>query len=199
MTEKQNSFYQKIADLYNLPYIEWMGEELEKTCNTIANIRLEYKNKFNLFKVSKRISFQDLKRKWIWKSYSENKEFWAQCVAWAKKAINDLYGISLASFWGSALNAWQTWSPFSSEWKKVENKIWNYPSVWAVVFFDKVKWNPYWHVAIVGEGSDKNKLVVLEQNAGNWNGDWVGNNAITERILDYIHPAKCLGWYELKK
>lgn len=142
------------------------------------------------------MKYAELKAKWQGKSTMEDPKFGAQCVAWAKKAASELYGVQLGSFSGSALAGWNSGSPFDGKWKRVKNSASAVPKSGSVVFFDKIPVNPYGHVAITGDGCTATKLVVLEQNAGSGNGNGIGTNAITERTLDYIKPAKCLGWFE---
>ena len=146
------------------------------------------------------MNYQELKSKRLWKKVDFDGVYWNQCVDFARQAVKDLFWVTIGTFSGSALNGWNTWSPFDSNWIKVKNTDNAVPPAGAVVFFDKMykNWkcvNEYWHVAIAWEKSCITKLVVLEQNAWSWNGDWKWNNAITERLLDYINPAKCLGWY----
>lgn len=135
--------------------------------------------------------------KWLGKKYAESKELGNQCVAWAKKYAEES-GHPIKGFSGSALNGWNSWSPFNNEWKRIENTANAIPKAGAVVFFDKTSTNPYGHVAIVDDGSTNTQLVVIEQNAGSGNGNGVGANAITRRTIAYTAGGgrgKCLGWY----
>lgn len=140
------------------------------------------------------MKYQDLKAKWQWSKYIETPAFWAQCVAWSKKAVNELYWVSLKGFGGSALNGWNTGSPFDKTWKRVYNYKAAIPKAGDIVFFNKTIANPFGHVAVVGDGSTTTTLVVLEQNGGMWKGHWVGSDAIREHTYDYVHP-QCLGWF----
>lgn len=135
--------------------------------------------------------------KWLGKKYAESKELGNQCVAWAKKYAEES-GHSIKGFSGSALNGWNSWSPFNTEWKRVENAPNAIPKAGSVIFFDKTSANPYGHVAIVDDGSTNAQLVVIEQNAGSGNGNGIGANAITRRTVAYTAwswRGKCLGWY----
>ena len=53
---------------------------------------------------------------------------------------------------------------------------------------------------MAGEGCTGSKLVLIEQNAGNGNGDGKNGNKITMRAIKYNDPKRgvCLGWYTLK-
>lgn len=146
------------------------------------------------------MNYKELKAKWLWKSVDYDWVYWDQCIDFARQAVKDLFWVTIWTFSGSALRWWETWSPFNSKWIRVNNTLLAVPPAWAVVFFDKMYKNgkcvnPYWHVAIAWIGCSTSKLVVLEQNAWSGNWDWVWNNAITERVLDYKLPAKCLGWF----
>ena len=150
------------------------------------------------------MNYDELKAKWLWKKIDFDWVYWNQCVDFVKQAVKDLYWINIWTFNWSAYNWWNSWSPFSTRWKRVENTLNAIPPAWAVVFFDKIyRWqtciNPYWHVAITWKWCTKTKLIVLEQNAWNWNWDWKWNNSITERVLNYVKPSRCLWWYELIK
>ena len=140
---------------------------------------------------------QKIIQKYLGKRYAESKELGHQCVAWAKLFAREM-GYPIAGFSGSALKGWQTGSPFSSEWQRVENTPQAVPKPGAIIFFDATKDNPYGHVAVVESASSK-LLIVIEQNAGNGNGNGLGMNAITRRTVGYTATAsrgKCLGWYE---
>ncbi len=63
---------------------------------------------------------QKIIQKYLGKRYAESQELGHQCVAWAKLFASEM-GRPLKGFSGSALKGWQTGSPFSAEWKRVEN------------------------------------------------------------------------------
>lgn len=140
---------------------------------------------------------QKIIQKYLGKRYAESKELGHQCVAWVKLFAREM-GYPIKGFSWSALKGWQTGSPFSSEWKRVENTPQAVPKPGDIIFFDATKANPYGHVAVVESASSK-LLVVIEQNAGNGNGNGIWANAITRRTVAYIAGGgrgKCLGWYE---
>lgn len=137
----------------------------------------------------------------IWKWY--NEWFWFQCVAGAKIYVKEVYWINLKSFSWSALNWFLTWSPFVwLPFKKVLNTPTWVPKVWDIVFFDKMSYNPYWHVAIVDEWTTPTILNVIEQNTGKsgkvwnkkaWDGIWE-DDMFWLNTYNYKTP-KVLWWY----
>ena len=146
------------------------------------------------------MNYNDLKKKWLWKSVDFDWVYWSQCVDFARQWALDLHWVKIGWFSGSALNGWKTGSPFNKQWIRVTNTLNAIPPAWAVVFFDVLykNWriiNPYGHVAITWDWCTQKKLVILEQNA--WNGNWDGKlgNAIKESILDYVNPSRCLWWF----
>lgn len=151
------------------------------------------------------MNYKELKTKWVWKKIDFDWVYGNQCVDFAKQAAKDLYGVTLWNFSGSAINAWNTGSPFKNlPFERVLNSPKAVPPAGAIVFFDRMyRWqtciNPYGHVAVTWDWCTWKRLVVLEQNAWSGNGDWNWNNAITERVLDYIKPARCLGWFIFKQ
>ena len=121
----------------------------------------------------------NFKMKRLWEIYEENKQLWAQCVAWAKIYAKEVYGITLWSFWWTAFNGRSnknnTFDP------KLFNKVLyngtNKPPVWALVFFnpDKSNWNS-WHVGIC-DLRIKKGISILEQNGG-----WKWNNEVGDQF-----------------
>ena len=139
-------------------------------------------------------------QKWIGKITKENEKLWAQCVSWVKKFALE-QGNPIWTFWGSALTGWLTGKPFiGTKWERVVNTVTAVPKEWDIVFLDKTASNPYGHVAVAWEGCTWSKLVLIEQNAGTWNGDGKNGNKITLREIKYNDPKRwfCLGWYTLK-
>lgn len=132
--------------------------------------------------------------KWLGKWVDFDKAYGDQCVDWAKQFALDQYGVTLGNFSGSALNGWNTGSPFDSKWTRVVYKKGLIPGIGDIVFFDKMSYNPYGHVAVGDNGSDINNCCVIEQNggAGKATGTWV--DAIRKKIYDYKTPP-CLGWF----
>ena len=117
--------------------------------------------------------------------YAETAELWTQCVAGVKKYSSDVLGVDLGSFWWSAINWWNTGSPFA--WKpfsRIENNPTFVPRVWDICFFQI---GTYWHVAIIDEMSTTRVAFVIEQNW--WNGDGKGKDDYYQvKAYDYITP-----------
>ena len=117
--------------------------------------------------------------------YSETVELWTQCVAWVKKYSQDVLGVALGSFSGSAINGWNTWNPFAwRPFSRIENSPTFIPKAWDIVFFQI---GTYWHVAIVDELSTSRIMFVIEQNGGNGDGKWK-DDYYQVKAYDYITP-----------
>ena len=139
-------------------------------------------------------------QKWLWKTIDYDKVYNMQCVDWSRQFALE-QGNPIWTFSWSALNGWLTGSPFVwTKWERVTNTTTAIPKEWDIVFLDKTASNPYWHVAVAGEGCTGSKLVLIEQNAGTGNGDGKNGNKITMRTIKYNDPKRgvCLGWYTLK-
>jgi hypothetical protein len=120
-------------------------------------------------------------------------------VDFARQHAKDI-GSPISTFSGSALNGWLTGSPFvGTKWTRVTNTTTAIPKEGDIVFLDKTIDNPYGHVAVAGDGCTGSKLVLVEQNAGNGNGDGKNGNKITMRAIKYNDTKRgvCLGWYTL--
>ena len=140
------------------------------------------------------MNYNEFKNKWKWKKTDFDWQFWFQCTDLSKLFCKEVYGITLWGFNWSALNGWNTWSPFSSRWKRVTNTPSAVPKAWDIIFFNKTATNPYGHTWVVWIKNNINTFTILEQNAGNGKWDWKWANAITERVKGY---SKCLGWFTL--
>lgn len=139
-------------------------------------------------------------KEWIGKVVDYDKAYGYQCVDLARQHAKDMWN-PIWTFSGSALNGWLTGSPFiGTKWERVTNTTTAIPKEGDIVFLDKTESNPYGHVAVAGEGCTGSKLVLIEQNAGNGNGDGKNGNKITMRAIKYNDPKRgnCLGWYTLK-
>jgi hypothetical protein len=139
-------------------------------------------------------------KKWLWKTIDYDKVYNMQCVDWSRQFALE-QGNPIWTFWGSALTGWLTGKPFiGTKWERVVNTVTAVPKEWDIVFLNKTTSNPYGHVAVAWEGCTGSKLVLIEQNAGTWNGDGKNGNKITLREIKYNDPKRwvCLGWYTLK-
>lgn len=125
-------------------------------------------------------------RKWkqahILTKIQETPELGTQCVALAKKYYNDVYGIATGSFNWSAIN-WWNYLQSHPKLKRIENSPTFKPKLWDMCFF---QWK-LWHVAIVDEFSTIDKLFVIENNWGNWDGSGKDDYAQV-KAYDYITP-----------
>lgn len=125
---------------------------------------------------------RDIIIKWLWKPV---KEPWydVECVAWSKKYCEER-GYPIKSFWGSAINWWETWSPFDDSWIRYTYKPWMCPSQWDILFWSEARclnghtWVANKHCTKILRYSDTN---------GNWKRD-----PVTNRFTDYKH---LLWWF----
>lgn len=130
---------------------------------------------------------------YLWTRYAE-PWYEYECVWWVKHMVSKIHNRTLSSFWGSAISWWITWSPFNKSWTRIRNEANNFPKQWDVIFFDKTRNSPRWHVAMVYQ-ADANSVLVIEQN-------WVGSktglkwDAIRLKTYNYLSP-KCLWWFTL--
>lgn len=117
--------------------------------------------------------------------YSETAELWTQCVWGVKKYSQDVLGVALWSFGGSAINGWNSGSPFAwRPFSRIENSATFVPKVWDICFFQI---GTYWHIAIIDEHSTTRIAFVIEQNWGN--GDWKWKDDFYQvKAYDYITP-----------
>ena len=119
----------------------------------------------------------------------ETEQLWSQCVAQTKDYSATVLGIELWSFGWSAINGWNTWSPF--QWKpfsRILNTPTFVPKYWDIAFFQIGKLG---HVCTVDEFNTTRIMFVIEQNGGNW--DWQGkDDYIQVKAYDYLSP-KFLG------
>lgn len=146
----------------------------------------------------KNMNHNDFKNKWLGQWYMENSTLGFQCVAWVKIYCEEVYWITLWSFWWTAYNWFTTWSPFNkTKWEKILNTPEFVPEQWDIIFFDKDKQNwMCWHVWIV-DSADLNSINILNQNMWTWT--WkADSDKFKLSKFDYLKP-KCLWVYRLKK
>lgn len=126
------------------------------------------------------------------KGYTELKELWRQCVAGAKKYIQELYKIPAGTRWGSAFSGRNQKAGMigDNNFTKVVYKTGMVAPRGAIVFFAPTASNSAWHVAIV-HTADAVAMEILEQNGGG-----VGNYAKGDEftIRKRAYSAWCLGW-----
>lgn len=131
----------------------------------------------------------------IWKKnniltrYVETEELGSQCVAGVKKYSSDVLGIDLGSFSWSAINGWNTWSPFKGKpFNKIENTPSFVPRYWDIAFFQI--WE-FGHTCVVDEFNTSRIMFVIEENWGNGNWQWK-DDFYQVKAYDYLSP-KFLG------
>lgn len=140
---------------------------------------------------------QALKTK-LWGRIDYDGAYGYQCVDYVRWYAKEI-GHTIGTFSGSAYNGWTTMSPFRwTEWQRKIYKTWKIAPRWAIVFFAPTPKNKYGHVAVVMNATLKT-ITVSEQNAGSWNGNGIGSNAITVRSYPYSWAVvgNVLWWYEL--
>lgn len=117
--------------------------------------------------------------------YSETAELGTQCVAWAKQYSQVVLGQTLKGFSWSAIQGWNTWSPFAGlPFQKIINSATFVPKVGDIMFWQI---GQYGHVCIADEFCTARVAFVLEQNGGNWDG--VGkDDRWNVNAYDYITP-----------
>ena len=145
--------------------------------------------------------FLSIMDKYVWKSVDYDKMYWAQCVDFVKQFALEQYWVRLDSFLGSAYSWWITWNAFDKkQWDRVVYQKWLVPEIGDILFLDKIKSNPYGHVCVVDNNCTKDILCVIEENAGNGNGDGKWWNAVTRRSFWYNSAVrwKCLWWFHKK-
>ena len=136
----------------------------------------------------------DIFNKWIWKKSDFDKNGSIQCVDWSREFANEI-GSPIGTFSWSALNCWNTGSAFTgTKWKRVKY-MWNVPTAWDILFFDKTPNNPYWHTSVADWWCSKTILLSVEQNGGKWQWQWTWTDAIRRKKWDY---KGCLGWFTLE-
>ena len=116
------------------------------------------------------MSYDDFLKAYLGKRTQESPQTGYQCVALAKLYIQQVDGLTLGGFGGTAINGWNTGSPFNSKWKRINNSATAIPPLGAVVFFAPRAGDPAGHVAIAGRGCTSTALNVIEQNASTGNG-----------------------------
>lgn len=103
-------------------------------------------------------------RSMLGKSVDYDKAFGAQCVDLVRDYADKSMGRKIGTFSGSAINGWNTGSPFvGTQWRRVRYKKGLLPNSGDIVFFAPTRVNKFGHVAIVSS-ADLSSVTVLEQN-----------------------------------
>lgn len=133
------------------------------------------------------MNHKEIMQHYIWNRVNLDSAFWYQCVDWIR-AYTSLRSRYITNR-GNAIYLWNNW--LGNNWKKVKSTYWNYPSEWDIVFFGTT-WGKFGHTAVCNKFCNPMVLRTTDQNAGNWNGDWLGKNA----ILPFFRTYKwVVGWY----
>ena len=131
--------------------------------------------------------------------YQESPSLWYQCVAFAKQFALLQYGVKLGSFSWTAMNGWNTGSPFTDKrWKRIVYTKWLVPDAGDIVFFNVTAIDKAGHVAVADGACTAISLSVDEQNALLGNGSGIGGDAITHRTVSYSGGGwrgNCVGWF----
>lgn len=144
------------------------------------------------------MNLEEFIKKYNNKSVDVDWIYWGQCVDLLKKYTQEVLGITLWTFWGSAKAGWyNTSNTFPKEqWEKIENdisKASQVPKEWDLFFW---RHGSYWHCGIVIKAEEnKYSFEVFNQNTGNWDWIWYDDRSRIE-IQNYNWA---LGWYRYKE
>jgi len=136
----------------------------------------------------------------LWKSVDYDKAYWNQCVDFVRDFSASNY-LPIGTFNWSAINGWNSGSPFNSHWQRVFYKPGLVPSEGDIVFFKTTTKNKYGHVAIAWTNSTADSLTIVEQNAGDGNGDGKYADAIQIASTPYRNGIRgdVAGWFTYLK
>ena len=133
------------------------------------------------------MNYNLFKSKYIWNRVNYDKLYWYQCVDLIRQYIKERWR-------KQPLALWPLWckyfaiSPYHyfdiNEYEWVKNRLDNKPEQWDIVIFSKPSTTG--HIALV-DSANYLSLKVLEQNAGSWNGNWIGANAIKLWTYSYYN------------
>lgn len=138
--------------------------------------------------------YNDFKIKWLWKKIDYDWIYGFQCIDLIKQYTKEVHWIELWTFGGSVINGWKTSSPIKDKpYTKILNTPDFVPIEWDIIIFNKTTSNPYWHIGIVNNATNKN-VIILEQNGWKGSSTWILVDAIRLHSYDYLKP-KCLGFY----
>ena len=152
------------------------------------------------------MTHEDYKKAMLWKMVMETKALGAQCVAQCKDYCKKVRWYSCGAFGWSAYT-WRLNRAKTFPWKK--SVVWfSVVPVWSVVIFKpyasleiskpwsgkRSPWKlwKHWHVAIVDYIDDSWVIRTIEQNGGQWDGDWLNGDEI--RLRGYKGKASVAGF-----
>lgn len=131
------------------------------------------------------IRFNKYKNEMSGKRIDWDKQYWFQCVDLIRDYTHTYDYPRITTYW-NAIDLWKKW--LWDWYKRINNSILSTPSVWDIILFNTWtyghiaiawRWNPIW-------------IEILEQNAGNWNGNWLWDNSI--RVTKNFYK-NCVGWF----
>ena len=131
------------------------------------------------------MTHKEILKKWIGKKVYETPELGYQCVAWAKKYCEEKW-TPIGYFSWSAEMWWNTWSPFSNKWRRVEYNWFNSPSEGDVIFWSNARCKDG-HVAIAGKFCYPFLFRYTDQN---------GTGKEDEIHPRWESPKNVTGWYK---
>jgi len=134
------------------------------------------------------MNHKEILKLWIGKQVDLDRSYWFQCVDWVRAYSNERFRDIPTR--GNAFELWNKW--LGKDWKKIVKTPLNYPSEGDVVIWGTTWGGWYWHIAIAWKFCNPLVLRTTDQNAGSWNWDWKGKNAITPFFRSY---SGVVGWY----
>ena len=138
------------------------------------------------------MNYWEFKNKWLGEWYKENEELWYQCVAGAKKYLEEVHEIKNLYFWGSALSGWNNWV-LDQYFTKIENTFTFVPQRGDIIFFWASAQNGYnGHVGMVDDWNIA-WVNVLNQNMGSGTGKY-NSDKFKVSTFNYVYP-ECLWVY----
>lgn len=131
------------------------------------------------------LQFNKYKKKMQGKRVDWDKQYQYQCVDLIRDYAHTNNYPKITNY-GNAIDLWNKW--LGDGYKRIYNSPLATPSVWDIILFNI---GAHWHIAIAGRGNPM-WIEILEQNAGNGNGNWLGDNAIRVKKSFY---KNCVGWF----
>lgn len=145
--------------------------------------------------MTKLLTHQEYKNKYLGQFKKENWIPTAECVWNSKLYSKEVHGITLGSFWGSAIAGWEnkrnTFDP--RLWVRVINTPTAIPKTGDIVFWSR-GYGKNGHVAVFDSGNAKAHADISQNSTGaNW--DVPGD----EIILKTYSYRYIVGWFTPKK
>lgn len=156
------------------------------------------------------MTYEEYKKKWLWKRIDFDKSFWFQCVDLARDYAVNMMKLPSIAFWWTAYSWWLR-RTIVFPWKKyVEWFSANIPIGSIVIFkpnvfvehkkpwmrnmiWRKLRFTSAWHVGIVDYIDNDWVIRILEQN-GQWTWTWRWWDAIR---LHWYRWKNSVAWFIL--